>query len=336
MSLTDYRSANTVKMGGVYPGFDDANVPPFWNGGNRRYILREVNDGNTYDLTWNKQINYQPLMLGGEIEVYNPWVQITTWNDFPEGTCIEPTITSQFGYKALQQTRAKVTQFKGISTSVGDTLGIYVPHEIYKAVKEGRNTAAANAIPLFCTKDYAASYHAARVGALPIELIDFTAKIANNETVSLSWEVAKALNFSHFEVEYSQNGNNFSTFSNINYIENQHYYNVIHEFPQKKDNFYRLKMVDFDGSFAYSEMKNIPFNEIPAIHLAYFEGILSLKLNENKIFSIQIFDEIGKIVYTNESISYSQKVDLQYLTNGVYTLQATEKNGRNYLFRFMK
>ena len=336
MQLKDYRSANTVKMGNAYPGFDDANVPPFWNGGTRRYIQREVNDGNTYDLTWNKQITYQPLMLGGEIEVYNPWVQITTWNDFPEGTCIEPTIAAQFGYKALQQTRTKVAQFKGISTSVGDTLGIYVPYEIYKAAKESRNTAVTNALPFFCAKDYTAAYNAARVGALPIELVHFAAKTENKETVSLNWQVANALNFSHFEVEYSQNGNEFSAFSKINYTEKENTYNVIHEFPKKGDNFYRLKMVDFDGSFAYSEIKTVHFEDIPAIDLAYFAGVLSVKLNENKVFSIAVFDEMGRMIFSNENISYSQEIDFQHLANGVYNVQVREKGRKMYVFRFVK
>lgn len=132
---------NTVKMGGVYPGFDDENVPPFWNGGTNRYILRNVDEGDTMALTWQMQIKYKPLRLGGEDEVDNPWVQITTWNDWPEGSSVEPATADTYGYTALETCRQRIAEFKGLSPPY-EAACLQVPYSVYQKRKAGDDAAA--------------------------------------------------------------------------------------------------------------------------------------------------------------------------------------------------
>eukprot|EP00177_Eucheuma_denticulatum_P004477 GFKZ01008139.1.p1 GENE.GFKZ01008139.1~~GFKZ01008139.1.p1 ORF type:complete len:593 (-),score=49.67 GFKZ01008139.1:525-2303(-) len=127
---------NTVKIGGVYPGFDDENVPPFWNGGTNRYILRTVDDGDTLSLTWQLQIDYTPLRLGGVDSVENPWIQIATWNDWPEGTSIEPATSDTYGYTALETCRVKTAEFKGFSPPFASAC-LGVPFLVYEKRKAG-------------------------------------------------------------------------------------------------------------------------------------------------------------------------------------------------------
>ena len=87
---------NLFSVGCVYPGFDDGRVPVEWNGGVRRQILRYIDGASgqsstsTYTLTWEHALSYVPERYGGSTTVTMPWLQIVTWNDFPEGTTIEP------------------------------------------------------------------------------------------------------------------------------------------------------------------------------------------------------------------------------------------------------
>ena len=97
-------SANTLSMGAVYPGFDDSKVPESWNGGSTRQISREVTAGSSYDLTWEHALSYMPQRYGGPVAVNMPWVQIVTWNDFPEGTAVEPTAGGSAGLAAYNAT----------------------------------------------------------------------------------------------------------------------------------------------------------------------------------------------------------------------------------------
>jgi hypothetical protein len=64
-----------LTVGAVWPGFNDSLAP--WGSWPPRFIARRA--GQTWDDTWDLAINHQP-----------PLVQIVTWNDWEEGTAIEP------------------------------------------------------------------------------------------------------------------------------------------------------------------------------------------------------------------------------------------------------
>lgn len=85
--------------GGVWLGFDDRkNIS--W-GGNR---LMERRDGLVYDSTWTYILNYK-------ISLPLNWAVIETWNDWNEGTEIEPS--KEDGYKYLLLTIKNANAFKG-------------------------------------------------------------------------------------------------------------------------------------------------------------------------------------------------------------------------------
>lgn len=76
------------------------------------------------------------------------WMQIVTWNDWNEGTEIEPSIDIKgkegidygfgYGYIYLKKTRDHVCAFKAIEKIPDDTL--FLPYSIYKsrlAIEEG-------------------------------------------------------------------------------------------------------------------------------------------------------------------------------------------------------
>lgn len=85
--------------GGVWPGFDDRKNTSW--GGDR---LMQRQNGIVYDSTWSYILSYnKPLPL--------KFVVIETWNDWNEGTEIEPSIED--GYKYLELTIKNVNRLKG-------------------------------------------------------------------------------------------------------------------------------------------------------------------------------------------------------------------------------
>ena len=64
-----------LTVGAVWPGFNDTLAP--WRAWSPRFIAQR--EGQTWDNTWNLALDHQP-----------PIVQIATWNDWEEGTAIEP------------------------------------------------------------------------------------------------------------------------------------------------------------------------------------------------------------------------------------------------------
>ena len=82
------------KVAGAFPGFQDiyqeAGVSP-------SYGYLDAQDGETFKLTLQKAIEQSPDVI-----------QLITWNDYGEGTIIEPTI--QFEYRYLEMVQEARTQ----------------------------------------------------------------------------------------------------------------------------------------------------------------------------------------------------------------------------------
>jgi hypothetical protein len=119
----DPAAFNRLAVGAVYPGFDDSSVPAEWNGGTARQIARHVSDGTTYELTWELALGYTPQRQGGPTAVEMPWVQIITWNDFPEGTSIEPS-AGEGGADAYAATRDFVRRWHGGESAAPEASGL--------------------------------------------------------------------------------------------------------------------------------------------------------------------------------------------------------------------
>lgn len=101
---------------------------------------------------------------------------------------------------------------------------------------------------------------ATALAALPVEFISFTGKAMKNKTVSLNWATATESNNKEFEVEYSTDGKAFkmvdkvkgagSTFTRQDYA-------FEHRAAAAGINYYRLKQVDYDGAFEYSDVISV-------------------------------------------------------------------------------
>lgn len=141
--LTNRLHTNQIMMGMAYPGFNDENVPSFWNGGTSRYIQRDVDAGETMSLTWDMQINWTSKRLGGTNHVQNPYTQIITWNDWPEGTSIEPATDDTYGYRPLKTNRTKIAAWKNTPSIFAEPC-LEVPYHLY-LVRQAGEDAIANA-----------------------------------------------------------------------------------------------------------------------------------------------------------------------------------------------
>lgn len=98
---------------------------------------------------------------------------------------------------------------------------------------------------------------------LPVELLQFNAT-KQNPTVLLSWVTSQETNSSKFEVEFSSNGVIFQVFTTVIAKGNSttsSNYSTIHCCPVGGANFYRLKMIDIDGKFKYSQIRKVIFDD---------------------------------------------------------------------------
>jgi len=176
---------------------------------------------------------------------------------------------------------------------------------------------------------------------LPIILTDFTAKKVDND-IKLNWIINQEINFSHFEVERSVDGINFTQIGKIPLKINQNSLQKAYEFIDSRSEknllYYRLKMMDLDKQFSYSKIisiqnDNFPEKLLSLDHFIFRDALLqySISSNENLTYSINMYNTEGKIVLSKknektDSGTNIKSIDTSGLPAGAYFLQLIAKN----------
>lgn len=146
---------------------------------------------------------------------------------------------------------------------------------------------------------------------LPVELISFEAK-AQTKQVELNWTTSTERNNKLFEIERSENGIDFKNINIVNSKANQGIrytpinYNAYDEDPIDGVSYYRLKQIDYDESYTYSQLvsvnyskaKNIQFTVFPNPNKGEFIADVSGIENNHNIV-IELHDVRGRLVYSN-------------------------------------
>ena len=176
-------------------------------------------------------------------------------------------------------------------------------------------------------------------GVFPVEWLDFTTKIKNDQ-VELDWATAQESNSDYFEIERSQNQNDWSALGQVKaqgFSQSVEKYQFTDINPLKGTSYYRLRQVDFDGKFDFSPAVEVHFDSKV---IAVFPNPMSDHLNLNVLgdFSIQatLFDIEGKVVLRSQLEKGSHKMDVSHLSPGVYFLHLKDKNGWNRRYQLLK
>ena len=181
----------------------------------------------------------------------------------------------------------------------------------------------------------------------PVELTSFTAN-TDKEAVILNWTTSTETNNKGFEVQKSVVRDQKSDWVNIGFIngngtttEQQNYKfedkNIIAGKPAYRSGryLYRLKQIDFDGSYKYSKTTEVnitapekfslqqnypnPFN--PATTIKY--GLPDQTRKEKILVTLKVYDVLGNEVTTlvneqKEPGRYTTEFDGSKLSSGVY------------------
>jgi hypothetical protein len=179
---------------------------------------------------------------------------------------------------------------------------------------------------------------------LPVELLYFYGEKAKNG-VLLSWETATEINNDYFDVEWSTDGISFEKIGQVKgagtTMENQSY-EFLHtpDLSGLYDHYYRLKQVDFDEKFEYSNIINIQTIE-PSNHqtIKIYPNPVRYELtitNTEKVENIVIYNSIGQIVKQLGAANSQLTVDVSDLPEGIYTLKLQNTNGSIVTKQFIK
>ncbi len=173
-------------------------------------------------------------------------------------------------------------------------------------------------------------------GVVPIELLSFSAK-AKGDNVELSWTTTLEINSSRFEIQYAAQKDDFTWVSEVaahGFTEIESEYNYLHKFPRSGNNYYRLKLIDMDGSYSYSETINI---RMEAEELTIYPNPVRDKIyvqGVDEAVDFMIYDQIGRIM-SRGRVEEKEPIDMQDLVKGIYQLVIKE-NGRIQNFSIVK
>lgn len=180
--------------------------------------------------------------------------------------------------------------------------------------------------------DNASSPITITAAALPVKLVDFTAT-AKGCVSALRWHTASEQNASHYEVEVSENGADFNRAGIVKAkgtTSLEQHYSFDYRMKSGTNWFFRLKMVDLDGSFAYSAVQKAACNDLstgvviapnPVVSAVNISG---MDMGTNMI---TIQDVKGKQVQRLSVSGRETTIDCSSYAPGIYNIHIENEQG---------
>ncbi len=181
---------------------------------------------------------------------------------------------------------------------------------------------------------------------LPVELLYFSAKL-KEKTVLLNWSTASEINNAYFEVQRSRNNEVFETIDIVNGAGNStsvNSYTAADESPYEGVSYYRLRQVDYDGKFDFSQVVPVEVGGGKKFHFIFastaeLPGKVTIGYESNSIdpIEIKIANTLGNqiletVVFPDEGFNKND-IHLPELAEGIYFISLAS-NGRILTKRF--
>lgn len=172
--------------------------------------------------------------------------------------------------------------------------------------------------------------------ALPVDLISFTVSEKDCQAL-IQWTTAQAINADYFSIEYTANGQDFIELTTVPVRNGNNFqeYNYTNTSPDDWA-IYRLKIIDEDGSFEYSDWQVL---ETSCTHIALYPNPLSQKAELTIDFKkgkvpeqIEIFDELGRSVLIMHTQGATKlNISGGNFSNGLYFLNLGNNSYKHFM-----
>ena len=164
-------------------------------------------------------------------------------------------------------------------------------------------------------------------GTVPVTLLSFTGQLRQRQ-VWLNWQTTAEYNNHYFDVERSTDLVHFAPIGRVaghGTTALPHSYSLIDPNPATGTNYYRLKQVDFDGTYSYSDIVTIHITEARPLIVTYQKPTNSIRIVFDKKQSkatFKLFAANGQLITTAAAQNVSNyELKLPELAAGVYMLQ---------------
>jgi hypothetical protein len=175
---------------------------------------------------------------------------------------------------------------------------------------------------------------------LPVVLANFSASLTADNTVLVSWATEQEVNSSHFDVQRSSNGSDWATIGTVAAKGNSAIvssYSFTDKSALNGIDYYRLQMVDLNGSYVFSPIsvvrsalvQNISVFPNPA------RNYINITLGGSvPTVNVRLIDFTGKILQEQRlnasSLNTTISMPVSGYAQGVYILQAIKADGTKF------
>lgn len=180
---------------------------------------------------------------------------------------------------------------------------------------------------------------------LPVSFLSFSGQVRDQTTIRLSWETAWEENNKHFSIQKSKDGKNFVEIDQVLGARNSTegaVYSFLDQNPYAGENYYRLKQVDFDEDFSFSNIIAVSFKKERdwKVYPTLFSSFVRVEYTGDwsPSSTVYIHDLYGRMVhqYAWEDNQMEHEILLGHLPAGMYSLQVSDGGGQNLSYKLIK
>ncbi len=185
---------------------------------------------------------------------------------------------------------------------------------------------------------YMKEFAIANATTLPVTLTNFQANL-KDKSASLVWTTTNQINFSHFVIEKSTDGKNFQEAAVLFADEANTNAAIDYKYKDNLQNssskvvFYRLKMVDANEKYAYSETRMVRLaTEVNTVQISTFPNPVTSEVRvlvpaewQEKAVTYEIYNSTGILVQRvqNQKAAQVQQINVQNLNGGNYIVKVS-------------
>ena len=176
------------------------------------------------------------------------------------------------------------------------------------------------------------------MSVMPVKWVGFNAEAGNKNQVLLTWEVTDQVDNKGFLVQYSSDQKRWD---DVTFIDSKssggsnEKYSYIYTGILSSENYFRIKQVDIDGKFSYSQVKSLrsskQVSSVESNVVIYpnpVRDVMNITNLESSNYTARIVDMSGRVIKSFVMRNGQNQVDVAGLKSGIYFISMNDMNGK--------
>ena len=182
-------------------------------------------------------------------------------------------------------------------------------------------------------QDSTISYFKNTSTVLPLQLLSFSGNRLSGYN-HLQWKTATEIGTKSFDIEISNDGQSFSKIATVKALGSSGIYSIEDKAAHSGKAFYRLKIVDIDGKFSYSQVIWIMSEGTTiSIYPNPVKNIITINIGSSKILQTTagVYDANGRLLKNILISNYQQSLIVQPFAKGVYQIKFADGTVQSFI-----